>query len=157
VPFTWLPLPLHICAARAQARSTAGSSRHLPPSLLAQAHIAPTQCMAIKGGPPVASHPHQRPLSASGNPSPPRSPLFSATPSVLSHLTPPLSLCAGPGASPELIAAPRPKGPTHSLLLSSGAVDRDGELRISVARPRRCDLMPWIVSHGCAKAHGCAP
>jgi hypothetical protein len=160
VPFTWLPLPLHLCAARAHALSTARSSRHLPPSLLAQAHVAPTQCMAIKGGPHVASRPHQRPLSASGNPSPSRSPLFSVTPSVPSHLTPPLSPCAGPGALPELGVAPRTEGPTPSPPLSSDAVDSAGELRISVARPPHYELVLSTVSGRCTVVHGrclCSP
>jgi hypothetical protein len=63
-------------------------------------------------------------LSASGKPSPLRSPLFSTTPSVPSYLTPPLSPCTGPGASPDLAAAPRPEGPAPSPSLSSSTVDR---------------------------------
>jgi hypothetical protein len=57
-------------------------------------------------------------VSASGKPSPPHSPLFFATSSVPSHLTPPLSLYAGPRASPGPRAAPQPEGSAHSLLLS---------------------------------------
>jgi hypothetical protein len=94
-------------------------------------------------------------LSAPGKPSPPRSPLFSATPSVPSHLTPPLSPWTGPGASPDLRAAPRPEGPASSPPLSSGAIDRAGELRISVVRPHRCDLVCWTMSGRCAEGHGC--
>jgi hypothetical protein len=96
-------------------------------------------------------------LSASGKPSPPRSPLFSATLPVPSHLTPLLSPCAGPGASPYLGAVPRTEGPTPSPPLSYRAVDRAGELRISVVRPPRWNLEPWIVSCRCVEGHGCAP
>jgi hypothetical protein len=73
-------------------------------------------------------------------------PLFSATSSVPSHLTPPLSPYAGPRASPEPRAAPQPEGPTPSPPLSSGAVDRAGEFRPSVARLPRCELGLSIVS-----------
>jgi hypothetical protein len=97
------------------------------------------------------------PLSASSKSSPPCSPLFSATPSVPSHLTRPLYPCVGPGASPDLGAAPRPEGSTSLPLLSSGAVDRAGELRFSAIHPPRCDLVPWTMSGRCVKGHGCAP
>jgi hypothetical protein len=41
------------CCAREHARFAAAPSHHLPLSLLAQARIAPTQCMTIKGTSPV--------------------------------------------------------------------------------------------------------
>jgi hypothetical protein len=82
-------------------------------------------------------------VSASGKPSPPHSPLFSATSSVPSHLTPPLSSYAGPRASPEPRAAPQPEGPTPSPLLSS------------VVHPPRFDLASGTVSVKCTEIHGC--
>jgi hypothetical protein len=100
------------------------------------------------------------PMFASGKPSPSRSPLFSTTPSVPSHLTPPLFPCAGPGASPELRVAPRPKELTPSPSLSSNAINRVGELRISVACPPHCELVLSTVSGRCAVFHGwrlCSP
>jgi hypothetical protein len=54
-------------------------------------------------------------LSASGKPPPPRLTSVSATPLVLSHLTCFPSLCAGPGALPELRSAPQAVGPPPSL------------------------------------------
>jgi hypothetical protein len=86
-----------------------------------------------------------------------RSPLFFATSSVPSHLTPPLSPCACPGASPELGVAPRPEEPTPSPPLSSGVVDRAGELHISVARPPHCELVLSTVSGRCVVVHGRHP
>jgi hypothetical protein len=97
------------------------------------------------------------PLSTSGKPSLPCSPLFSATPLVPSHLIPPLSLCACPGASPAFGAAPRAEGPASSPPLSSGAVDRTGELLFSVVHPPHCVLVPWTMSGRCVEGHGCAP
>jgi hypothetical protein len=38
------------CCVREHACSAAAPSHHLPPSLLAQARVASTQCAAIKGG-----------------------------------------------------------------------------------------------------------
>jgi hypothetical protein len=96
-------------------------------------------------------------LYASGKSSPPCSPLFSTTPLVPSYLSPPLSPCVGPGASPDLVAAPRPGGPAPSSPLSSSAVDRAGEFHISIIHPPRCNLVPWTVSGRCAEGHGCAP
>jgi hypothetical protein len=94
------------------------------------------------------------PLSTSGKPSAPCSPLFSATSLVPSHLTPPLSPCAGPGASPEIGFAPRPKEPTPSPSLSYDAVDRAGELHNSVAHPPHCELVLSTVSGRCAMVLG---
>jgi hypothetical protein len=96
-------------------------------------------------------------LFASGKLSPPCLPLFSATPSVPSHLTPPLSPCVGPGPLLDLRAAPRLEGSTPSPPLSCGDVDRAGELRISIVRPPRCDLVPWTMSGRCDEGHGCTP
>jgi hypothetical protein len=62
-----------------------------------------------------------------------------------------------PGASPKLGAAPRLKEPTPSPSLSSGAVDRAGELCISVARPPRCEWVPSTLSGLCVVVHGSAP
>jgi hypothetical protein len=74
-----------------------------------------------------------------------------ATLSVSSHLTPPLSPCVGSRASPEPRAAPRPEGSAPSPSLSSGAIDRAGELRLSVVRPPRFYSAPGIVSGRCAE------
>jgi hypothetical protein len=90
-------------------------------------------------------------------PSPLRSPLFSTTPPVPSHLTHPLSPCAGLGALPELRVAPRPEEPTLSPLLSSGVVDRVGEFRISITRPPHYELVLSTVSARCAVVHGQRP
>jgi hypothetical protein len=81
----------------------------------------------------------------------------SATSSVLSHLTPPLSPCVGSRASPDLRAAPRPEGPAPSPPLSSGAIDCVGELRLSVVHPPRFDLASGTVLGRCAEVHGCFP
>jgi hypothetical protein len=96
-------------------------------------------------------------LSTFGKSSPPCSPLFSTTPLVLSHLTPHLSLCTGPGASPDLRAAPRPEGTKPSPSLSSDSINRASELCISVVHPPHCDLVSWTVSGRCVEGHGCAP
>jgi hypothetical protein len=98
-------LPLrHRCCTLVHARSTAALSRHLPLSLLEQACVASTQYIAIKGGHLcISSTP--RAVSASGKPSPPHPPLFSAASSVPSHFSPPLSPYAGPGASLSFRAA----------------------------------------------------
>jgi hypothetical protein len=100
------------------------------------------------------------PLSAFGKPSPPCSPLFSIVPSVQSHLTPPLSSCTDPGALLELGVAPQPEELTPSPSLSSGAVDRASELRISVACPPHCELVLSTMSGRCTMVHGqrmCSP
>jgi hypothetical protein len=109
---------------------------------------------------------------APGKPSPSCLPLFFATSSVPSHLTPPLSPCVGPIALPEPRATPRPEGPSPSLplsfgaidrakgpapspSLSSGAIDRASELRLSVIHPPLFDSTPGTVSGRCAEVHGC--
>jgi hypothetical protein len=61
-------------------------------------------------------------------PTPPHCLCFSATPSVPSHLTPPLSPYAGAEASLSFGAASRTKNVTPSPPLSSGTIDRAGEL-----------------------------
>jgi hypothetical protein len=114
--------------------------------------VAPTQGTTIKGGHPIASRLHQRSY-------PPPSCLTSASttslmPSRLTHFP---SSCIGPGGSPELGAAPRATGPPPSPSLSFGAVDRTGELHVSVARPPHCELVLWTMSGGCVMTHGCAP
>jgi hypothetical protein len=96
-------------------------------------------------------------VSASGKPSSSRSPLFSTTSSVPSHLTPPLSPYAGPRAPPGPIAAPQPEGPAPSPSLSSGVVDRASELRLSVVHPPRFDSAPGTMSGRCTEVHGCFP
>jgi hypothetical protein len=96
-------------------------------------------------------------VSASGKPSPSRSPLFSANSLVPSHLTPHLSPYAGPRASPKPRAAPRPEGPAPSPPLSSDAVDRAGELCLSIVRPPRFDSALGTVSGRCTEVHGCFP
>jgi hypothetical protein len=113
-----------------------------------------------KKGPSCCISSVPAPLSASGKPSPQRSPLFSTTLSVPSRLTPPLSPCVGPGASLELGVAPRPEGPTPLPSLSSDAVDRASELHISVACPPHCELVLSIMSGRCTVVHGrhpCSP
>jgi hypothetical protein len=99
-------------------------------------------------------------VSASGKPSPSHSPLFFATSSVISHLTPPhppLSSCAGSRASPEPRAPPQPEGPAPSSLLSSNADDHVGELRLSVVCPPRFDSALGTVSGRCVEVHECFP
>jgi hypothetical protein len=147
------------CYTRVHSRRYAAApSHHLPLSLLAQARVAPTQCAAIKEDPsrsfvcpcphhclPLVSHPDRA------------SPLFSATSSVTSHLTPPLSSYAGPRASSKPRAAPQPEGPAPSPPLSSGAVDRADQLRLSVVRHPHFDSAPGTISSRCAEVHGCFP
>jgi hypothetical protein len=126
---------------------------HLPLSLLAQACVAPTQCAAIREDPPVhLSLPP--PLPPSDKPSPPHPPLFSAAPSVPSHLTPPLSLYAGPRAVLEPRAAPQPEGRAPPPPLSSGAVDRAGEFCPSVARLPHFELGLSTVPGKCTVGWG---
>jgi hypothetical protein len=96
-------------------------------------------------------------MSAAGEPSPPHSPLFSVTSLVPSHLTPPLYPYTRSRASPDPRAVPQPEGPAPSPTLSSGTVDRTGELRFSVVRPPRFDSAPGTVSGTCTKVHGCFP
>jgi hypothetical protein len=147
VPFTRTPF----------AAAPLRRAEPLPPSLSPDAaHVASTQCTTIKGGHPLRLV-RTSIVSASGKPSPPHSPLFSTTSSVISHLTPPLSSCVGPRASPEPRAAPQPEGPTPSPLLSSSADDHVGELRLSVVRPPRFDSAPGTVSGRCAEVHECFP
>jgi hypothetical protein len=113
------------------------------------------QCTTIKG------HPLRLVrisiVSASGKPSPSHSPLFFATSSVISHLTPPLSSCAGSRASPEPRAPPQPEGPAPSSLLSSNADDHVGELRLSVVCPPHFDSALGTVSGRCVEVHECFP
>jgi hypothetical protein len=74
--------------------------------------------------------------------------------------SPLLSPCAGPGASLELRVVSGPKEPTPSPLLSSGAVDCPGELRISIARPSHWELVLSAVLGRCGVVHGrrsCSP
>jgi hypothetical protein len=97
------------------------------------------------------------PLATSGKLSQSRSPLFSTMPSVQRHITPPLYPCVGPGASPEHGVAPQPEELTPSPMLSSGAVDHIGELRISVACPPHCELVLLTMSGRCAVVHGRCP
>jgi hypothetical protein len=80
-----------------------------------------------------------------------------ATLSVSSHLTPPLSPCAGPRASTEPRAAPRPEGPAPSPQLTFGVVDHAGELRLFVVHPPRFDSAFGTVSGKCTEVHGCFP
>jgi hypothetical protein len=75
-------------------------------------------------------------------------------PSLLTHFP---SSCAGPGGSPELGAARQAAGPPPSPSLSSDAVDRANELRISIARPPRCEMVLLTVLASCTMARGCAP
>jgi hypothetical protein len=96
-------------------------------------------------------------VSASGKPSPPCSPLFSATSSRPSPLTPPLYPYTDPRASLEPRAAPRPEGPAPSPSLSSDTIDRVDELRLSVVRPHRFDSAPGTMSGRCAEVHGYFP
>jgi hypothetical protein len=110
-----------------------------------------------KSRPPHCISSTPTPLSASGKPSPSSSSLFFATPSVPSHLISLLSPCAGPGASPDLGAAPRHEGPTFSPPLSSGAIEHTGEIHFSAVRPPRFDLVPWTMSGKCVEGHGCTP
>jgi hypothetical protein len=155
VPFTQLPLPLHLCAPR--ARSLYSHAEPSPPLLSpGTARVASTQCMAIKGGHPLHLV-RTSAVSAPGKPSPQRLPLFSATLSVPSHLTPPLSPCVGPRALPEPRVTPRPGGPAPSPPLSSGAIDRVSELHLSVVHPPRFDSAHGTVSGRCAEVHGCFP
>jgi hypothetical protein len=79
-------------------------------------------------------------MSASGKPSLPHQPLFSATSSVPSCLTPPLSPYVGPRASAEPRAAPQPEGSAPSPPLSSDTINRAGEFRPSVAYLPRFEL-----------------
>jgi hypothetical protein len=145
-------LPLLLCAARACL--LCHRAEPSPPFLShSAARVASTQCTAIKGNHPLRLV-RTSVVSTSGKPSPPHSPLFSSVPS---HLTPPLSLYTGPRASPEPRAAPQPEGPTPSPTLSSGAVDRAGELCLSVVHPPHFDSMPGTMSGRCAKVHGCFP
>jgi hypothetical protein len=128
-----------------------------PPFLFhSVARVASTQCTAINGGHPLRLV-HTSAMSASGKPSPPHSPLFNATSLVPSHFTPPLSLYAGPRASPVPRAAPQPKGPTPSLSLSSGAIDHASELCLSIAHRPRFDSAPRTMSGRCTEVHGCFP
>jgi hypothetical protein len=80
-----------------------------------------------------------------------------ATLSVPNHLTPPFSLCAGSRTSPEPRATPRLEGPAPSPPLSSDAINRAGELCLSVIRPPRFDSLLGTVSVRCAEVHGCFP
>jgi hypothetical protein len=96
-------------------------------------------------------------LSASGKLSPPRLASVPATLSVPSHLTPPLAPCAGPRASPKPGVAPQPEGLAPSPPLSFGAVDRTGELCLSIVHPPRFDPAPGTVSGRCVDVHGCFP
>jgi hypothetical protein len=96
-------------------------------------------------------------LSASGKLPPSCLASVPTTLSVPSHLTPPLSQYAGSRASPEPRAAPRPDGTAPSLPLSSGAVDRAGELRLFVVHPPCFDSAPGTMSGRCAEVHGCFP
>jgi hypothetical protein len=65
--------------------------------------------------------------------------------------------CIGPRASPDFAAAPRPEGLAPSPSLSSGAVNRVGELYISVVHPPHHDLVPWTMLGRCTAGHGCTP
>jgi hypothetical protein len=160
VPLQVTPIaaaPLHRVSARSLYHRTEPSPPFLSPGA---AHVASTHCTAIKGGPPVASRPRQRPCP------PPVSRhfrtrlCFPPTPSVPSHLTSPLSPCAGPRALPKLGVAPRPEEMTPSLLLSSGTIYHAGELHISVAHPPHCELVLSTISGKCMVVHGrcqCSP
>jgi hypothetical protein len=151
VPFTQPPF----CCCAMRARLLYCCTKPSPPFLShGAARIASTQCMAIKGGHPLRLI-RTSAVSASGKLSPPHSPLFSATSSVPSHLTPPLSPYAGPRASPEPRAAPQPKEPAPSPPLSSSTIDRADELRLSVVRPPRFDSVPGTMSGRCTEVHGC--
>jgi hypothetical protein len=156
---SWRPLPLRLCATRAHARPTALSPRRAVTSL--SLSLRKPRCSHTRNNykrrPPHCLSYAPALLSASGKPPPPRLASASTTPSMPSRLTHFPSSCACPGGSPELEAAPRAAGPPPSPSLSSGAIDRTGELRISVACPPRYQLVLWIVSGGCAVAHGCAP
>jgi hypothetical protein len=157
VPFTWLHFvatPLRCVSTLALPPRRAVTSS--PPLSHGVARVASTQCMAIKGGHPLYLV-HTSTVSASGKPSPPRSPLFSATLLVPSHLTPPLSLYAGPRASPEPRAAPRPEGLAPSSTLSSDTVDRADELCLSVVQPPRFNSTPGTMSGRCTEVHRCFP
>jgi hypothetical protein len=153
VPFMRLPLSLRLNAVR--ACSLYHRTEPSPPFLsLSAARVTSTQCTVIKGGHPL----HlvlTSTVSASGKPSLQLSPLFFATSPMPSHLTPPLSPYAGPRASPEPRAAPRPKGPAPSPPLSFGAIDRTGELRLSIVHPPRFDSEPGTMSGRCTEVHGC--
>jgi hypothetical protein len=91
-------------------------------------------------------------VSVSGKSSPPHRLCFSVAPSVPSRHTPPLSPCAGPEAPQGPRAAPRPAQVTPSPLLSSGAVDRAGELPLLITCPPSYELVlltmsgRWLVS-----------
>jgi hypothetical protein len=71
-------------------------------------------------------------LSAFGKLPPPRLASVPATWSVPSHLTPPLSPCAGHRALLEPRAAPRLEGLAPSPPLTFGAINHAGELRLFV-------------------------
>jgi hypothetical protein len=92
-------------------------------------------------------------------PSPPL--FFKQRPPWAARLTSLPSLCTGAKALPELRAAPRATGPPPSPPLSSGAIDRTGELRIAVACPPQCELVLLTASDGCTVAidasHGHLP
>jgi hypothetical protein len=92
------PISLRACTP---ARSATAPSRHLPLSLLAQAHVASMQYMTIEGG-----HLYMSSATASCPPLVSRrcriAPIFSAISSVPSCLTPPPSPCAGPKVAPRL-------------------------------------------------------
>jgi hypothetical protein len=153
VPFTrpLLP-PRRACTPIALPPCRAITSR----SPSAQARVAPTQHAIIKRGPLLFGCPRPPPLSPSGKPPRSEPPLFSTTPSVPSQLTLPPSPCAGPRASPEPRAAPWPKGPAPSPSLSSGTVDRAGELCSSVAHLCHHELEIPTVSGGFAVCFGCS-
>jgi hypothetical protein len=151
-------LPLCLCAAR--ARSLCRHAEPSPPSLPPYAGSrCPHALRGYKRRPPLHLV-RTRAVSASGKPSPPHPPLFSAAPSVPSHLTPPLSSYTGPRVSPEPRAAPQPEGLAPSPPSSIGAVDRAGEICPSVARLPRCELGLLTVSGECGVGWGslrCTP
>jgi hypothetical protein len=135
--------PLHHASTPALLPRQAVTS--LP--LLAQALVASTQYMAIKGGhlcissapalcPPPVSH-HRRTRLC----------LHRSIDAKPSH--PPLSPYVGPGASLSFRPASQIKKATPSPPLSSSAIDRVGEFRPSVARLPRFELGLSTVSGEC--------
>jgi hypothetical protein len=172
---TWMPpCPAHLLATDIRTKIPSASPPHQPVPLLPRCALCRASARSLyrraEPSPPslppcagprcfYAIHIYKRrpPLhlvrtstvSTSGKPSPLHPPMFSTASSVPSRLTPPLSPYVGPRASPEPRATPQPEGLAPSPPLSSGAVDRIGEFRPSVARLPRFELGLSIVSGEC--------
>jgi hypothetical protein len=112
------------------------------------------RCTVIKGALCLACCPCHRPPIYSSKPPPPRLASISATPSVPSCLTHFLSLCAGPGASPELRAAPRATRPPPTPSESCRVVAVPMSYHLVVVLPPLFIPRSIALSRGCAVVHG---